>query len=385
MELKYEENRFLYKEFHSNQQYYEMYRCRLEQLKPLIVPQLPQPICSHLNNMVSGIKCSIVGIIYKEFSSRKSILQEYKEIGEDSQNVEILSISDSDKLYMEYGTGLVELIWLSTDLFSTVIVIGLQGILDSQKFLVEGDPYFPIISIPEPLPLINNPYKIVFISNLQINHSNLPFSKLVQYLNGKDLLVLLGNNFVPQIENEHDEMISFYEKLKKENYPLSKLESFLKTCKVQKTILMPGNSDPCSISLPQQPYHSVLIENPNIIKTTNPCLFNINEISFLCNSGESPLDISKTTSFNFHESQIMLLKWLHLAPSSPDHLPSYPFKNKDLLVINKLPNIFICGESDTFKYSIINNILIISVPKFNLTSSIVEFDLKTQEINLITL
>jgi len=387
MNFKYHENKYLITETGALQQYNDIYRCRLLSLKQSIIPQLSKPICDHLNNIVTGIECSIVGVLYKNFTSRQNILQDYKEIGADSQNIETFQVSDSDTLFLEDGTGRVQLIGLYNEKFTTGAVIGVRGILDSQRFTVTAGPFFPEYFPPKSLVNSSDSVKIAFVSCLYVNEPKMQslHMSLSHFLKNVDVLVLLGNIFVPHKVVDSDEMVAFHEKIKREPFPISKLESFLKICNTKLTVLMPGSSDPCSISLPQQPYHTVLIDNPKVTNSTNPSFFEINGVSVLCDAGESPNDISQTTSLSFYQSQEFILRCLHVAPSSPDHLPSFPLKERDLLIIDEMPNVFVCGCAEIFETGVYNDVKIISVPSFNTSGGVVLYDTQSGNAEFVQL
>lgn len=375
-------------------QYYHLYSKRLEALRPLILKNnLPEPYCSSINKCVNGTKSSIIGVVYKNLANRASILQYYSELGFDSSPKEELSISDNDKLFLEDGSKLIELkgsesFSLDPGLYTTGSVLGFYGTSRGSIFIVESV-FYPVMNPPPPLPNIVEDCWIYFISELCISSTRNYATGLKNALNGCHLLVLLGNN----LEEEDNavfssQFIPLEDKLNSRNFSTSLLQSCIKTLGVKNVVLMPGENDPCSIMLPQQPYHSCLInENTtkcNLIRATNPCYFSVHQCIFLCNSGETPTDIQKTTKYSFHESINMLLKWGHISPTCPDHITGLPILEggSDRLVMDIVPQVFACGLAPEFKVTDENGTIAISVPSFKNSHGIVAFNLRTRVAEL---
>ena len=382
--IEYDNERFHIPSNFTDRQFFNIYQDRLKQLRPSIEAHLKDKnLCENLNHMVSGQKCSIIGVVYKNLSKRQVILDSYKDIGYESQAPEVLESSDQDTVFLEDNTGRIELVGVPADQFATGLVIGVQGVPEANKFKVEGDFIYPTHTSPEPVDVPEN-HRVIFISDLCINSDDDSLKSkhkaLVRILNGVDLAVYLGNNFHEVSQPDPDEMISFNERIDRtETLPVSKLESFLKGSRSKNIIVMPGEHDPCTIALPQQPYHPVLLSKKSFILATNPSKFRADGLVFLCDAGESPTDLQKTTCFGFHEAQIQLLKWKHIAPTAPDQLPCVPVIEKDVLVMETIPHVFVCGLAEQFEATEYEGVTVISVPSFRNTGSVVEFNTKTRE------
>ncbi|OHT01492.1 hypothetical protein TRFO_31681 [Tritrichomonas foetus] len=382
MSLVIDTERFHIDSFYANQ-FYSIYQRRLEQITPMIEPKLPKPIVKHFNELTAGQRCSIVGVVYKDLATRRDVLQDYKEIGADSQ-AEELAFSEDDKIYLEDTTGRLSLRDIDPKMFPTGVVLGLYGYSQNTKFHVISV-HEPSLPPSPPLPLI--PGKtIMFISELACNSPKISSSvaNLAKELKKSQvsLVVLLGNNFDTPEGPNPDDMVSFEVKMQlQQNMPIQRLKSFLGMAS-SKTIIMPGVNDPAAIRLPQLPYHRCLISNDSVELATNPVSFSFEGVKFLCGSGESPVDIGKTTNLSFHEAQESLLRWCHYAPTAPDHLPCVPVDKKDPLVITEMPNVFVCGLADRFEVSKFEETVNISVPSFLNTQSAVLFDMETGEASL---
>lgn len=387
MTLEIDRERFLIDGAHPTTQFNEIYKHRLIQLEPYILPTLPPPQCKHINELIPDHDCSIIGVIYKELATRKDVLKEYTEIGLDSQ-VEELASSEQDTIYVEDTTGRLLLEDIDPQTFPTGVIVGLFGHSEVAKFHVVSI-HHPDIPPSRPLPEITNPPNtILFVSDLSCDSKENSKSLLqlakdcVKY----PLLVLLGNNFQEPQQTQSDDSYSFRKKLSSiPNMPITKLNGFLNTSRNKsngKTILMPGSNDPCTIRLPQLPYHRCLVNQENVELVTNPASFTYQGVNFLCGSGESPVDVSKTTNLSFHDAQKALLHWGHYAPTAPDHLPCVPLEQKDLMVIEEMPNVFVCGLADEFQVSQVKETIVVSVPSFIKTKSAVLFNMETREFTL---
>ena len=380
MSLQIDSNRFRVDETCASTQLFVLYKKRLEQISPLIRPNLPDPYCPHFNEVIPGQNCSIIGVIYKELAKRKDILESYKEIGISSQNQEFLTTSEDDKIYIEDSTGRLSLKDVDPQSFLTGVILGLYGHSEGSKFHVVSI-HEPTISPSKPLSLSPG-YTVMFISELACNSKSLnkvAAKNLANAMKQSSLCVLLGNNFETPEKPDPNEILSFQVRMQmQKNMPIQQLKSFLSMAAC-KTIIMPGANDPTTSRLPQQPYHRCLITNEQHELATNPAFFKFQDVTFLCGAGESPVDITNTTNLTFHEAQTSLLRWCHYAPSAPDHLPCIPTSNTDLLVINEMPNVFVCGLADKFEVSKFYETIVISVPSFLKTHSAVLFDMGTGE------
>uniref|UniRef100_A0A915HMT2 DNA polymerase alpha/delta/epsilon subunit B domain-containing protein n=1 Tax=Romanomermis culicivorax TaxID=13658 RepID=A0A915HMT2_ROMCU len=120
-----------------------------------------------------------------------------------------------------------------------------------------------------------------------------------------------------------------------------------------KVDLMPGEHDPTNKMLPQQPFHKCMLpkslEYESVNNVTNPFLAEICGTLFLGTSGQNIDDIYR---FCDEENRLKIaswiLKWRHLAPSSPDTLDCYPFTDNDPFYIEERPDVFFIGNQPEF-------------------------------------
>ena len=200
---------------------------------------------------------------------------------------------------------------------------------------------------------------------------------------------------------------------------IQKADAFLsKVCEMVPVVLMPGSSDPTNSALPQQPIHSCFLPNAarfegsTLKKATNPHEFQISPSSssaastssrtFLGTSGENVRDCLQITSSGIglkgktseEKAKASLdvmerfLNWGHIAPSAPDTLACYPFKDRDPFVLTKIPDVFFAGCQSAFGSREIvvasQKSVLVSVPSFSETGSVVLLNLKTLKAEEVT-
>ena len=200
---------------------------------------------------------------------------------------------------------------------------------------------------------------------------------------------------------------------------IQKADAFLsKVCEMVPVDLMPGSSDPTNSALPQQPIHSCFLPNAarfegsTLKKATNPHEFQISPSSssaastssrtFLGTSGQNVRDCLQITSSGIglkektseEKAKAALdvmerfLNWGHIAPSAPDTLACYPFKDMDPFVLTKIPDVFFAGCQSAFGSREIvvasQKSVLVSVPSFSETGSVVLLNLKTLKAEEVT-
>lgn len=181
--------------------------------------------------------------------------------------------------------------------------------------------------------------------------------------------------------------------------------------------LMPGMKDPTDKSLPQQPLHKALFRdslrpffdevNKQIFNVvTNPYRFTFEGLKLLATAGQNIDDIckylipyqeeekpesSQTIDTIEHRLDLMecTMKWQNLAPTAPDTLWTYPYKNEDPFLLAEWPHVYAVGNQPHFGTREIDlkgrRIKLISVPDFSSTGTIVLLDIGTLEIETVNI
>lgn len=132
-------------------------------------------------------------------------------------------------------------------------------------------------------------------------------------------------------------------------------------------IIIPGNHDASRKSLPQprlpKEYIEQLCETRNVFSLGNPATIDIHGVEFLVYHGRSLDDVLATAAeMDFHspeQAMKLMLKCRHLAPSYGQRTSIAP-ANRDLLVMDRVPDIFHTGHVHVMKYELYRNTLMIN-------------------------
>ncbi|GAB1606272.1 DNA polymerase delta subunit 2-like [Argonauta hians] len=159
--------------------------------------------------------------------------------------------------------------------------------------------------------------------------------------------------------------------------------------------LMPGEFDPANYSLPQQPLHRCMFPKSSRYNTlhlvTNPYDCIIDGVRFLLTSGQTLDNIGQYSKLeDGMEILEKTLKWGHLAPTAPDTLACYPFSSSDPFIVTDTPHVYIAANQKQFQTKIIEgqqdqSVRLITVPSFQMESSVVLVNLRTLDCEVIQL
>mmetsp|Transcript_9780 Transcript_9780/g.18386 ORF Transcript_9780/g.18386 Transcript_9780/m.18386 type:complete len:497 (-) Transcript_9780:249-1739(-) len=178
---------------------------------------------------------------------------------------------------------------------------------------------------------------------------------------------------------------------------------------------IPGLHDPTNANWPQKPLHACLLPHSvsfvNMLsRAPNPYQANIGGKCFMGSDGYNISDllrfISKkkkkkkkdethndddeaesnqenlepATSLEALELTLMVN---HMAPTGPDSLPTFPFKDKDPFVMEKTPHVYFAGNCDRFETKVVERqglkTRLVCVPSFSKTGQAVLLNLKSLE------
>ncbi|KAF8248078.1 hypothetical protein K440DRAFT_626676 [Wilcoxina mikolae CBS 423.85] len=161
--------------------------------------------------------------------------------------------------------------------------------------------------------------------------------------------------------------------------------------------LMPGESDPANISMPQQQLHAALFPTAKLYdgstfeRVTNPWVGDIDGVTVLATSGQNLDDMYKYVESDDRLAMCEnLLRWRNIAPTAPDTLWSYPFQYGDPFVLDnaECPHVFIVGNQPRYETKLVEGndgqkVRVILVPRFDTTGEIVVLDLESLEPELV--
>lgn len=172
--------------------------------------------------------------------------------------------------------------------------------------------------------------------------------------------------------------------------------------------LLPGEQDPTSTSLPQQPIHPAMFphsraymqpptslgkpgEEPGWFDSqTNPCDLSVDGYRLLGTGGQPVDDVYKyiPNCENRLEMMEAMLRWRLTAPTAPDTLWCYPFQDGDQFVMKDCPHLYFVGNQPKFETTVIEGpvgqqVRLVALPKFRESGEVVLVDMETLEPEVI--
>ncbi|KAF8938012.1 hypothetical protein BGZ58_001753 [Dissophora ornata] len=368
-------------------QYAHLYFMRLMLMRPQVLKQAQLKWGSldsapkHVEKVLDvqqGEISYLVGTVYMDMKLKPNILNDItKDHWIAAQPDRPKYTDDDDSVYLEDESGRVKLTGskIVSDFFVTGLVMGVLGSED-----LDGD--FKVVDIcytippPQEQPNLMETDEadkyVALVSGLEIGSNRfnpLELDLLAEYLTGEIggtkeqiacanivRVILAGNSIVtPEIVEDDTKAKKYgYDRSTFVTEPTTALDSFLReVCSSVSVDIMPGESDPSSITMPQQPIHPALLQSAREYSTfqsvTNPYWSCVDNVTLLGTSGQTIDDIYKyTKSEDRLHMASKTLGWGHMAPTAPDTLWCYPFKDKDPFIMKQLPHIYFIGNQDKF-------------------------------------
>ena len=154
--------------------------------------------------------------------------------------------------------------------------------------------------------------------------------------------------------------------------------------------MMPGEYDPSSFALPQQPMHHCMLPRAAPLSTmhcvTNPYDFSVDGVRILGSSGQLVSDVVRFTDGLDDHLGVLEKTFVagHLAPTAPDTLGCYPYASEDPFIIEVCPHILFSGNAPSFGSRIFRGlddqaVLLLAVPRFSETGTCILVSLNTLE------
>lgn len=344
-------------------------RRKLEKIVPKKWGKPAQTLMS-LNN-VKGEPCVIIGTLYKHQELKPSVLQE---VSKQYQTVPPPArthfVSDKDELILEDETQRVVLHGkMNVHEVVTGCVVAVYGKLMNNGVFEVEDFCWPEVepctkNLPPP---VQDKFLIVIGGmELAINTKSLSLQLLIDWVCGwiglnelifdpsKIVHALIAGNCIRSkaqtkpkygaiIDNAED-----IEAVKELDYIISQL---LGSIDVD---IMPGEFDPTTHTLPQQPLHKCLFPQsaafPTFHTVSNPHAFRVENRLVVGTSGQPVEDIQRYSSLTDPLDILeRTLEWGHLAPTAPDTLACYPFSDRDPFLLKERPHIYFVGNQAKFQ------------------------------------
>lgn len=365
----------------------------------------------------------IIGTLLKKMPQQPNIL---KELDDDKKMANVVEeetsnfVSSDDVLFLQEGDESIELKGdIRIDQLCTGICLAAKGRVNpnGSGFLVD-DVCFSIRDHVEPVdrPLKEKDYYIAIVSGLGFSKCMAKNQTLARSLNllfdilsgnsnfimDKTIvnLIIAGNSIgqkarAEEKDTDEEKRIPAWNK-QVQSYTfdaIKLLDKFLANIgQYMHVDVMPGLLDASNYLWPQQPMHPCLFPNAYRVKTvrcvTNPHQANYYGVEFLGTSGQN-IDAIRSCTTLSESTEIMrnILEWGHISPCSPDVLHSYPFSDRDPLVLDHYPDVFFAGNQAEFNLSSFETeqktIHLISVPSFEEKMLAILVNLRTLQSEMI--
>ena len=433
-ETNYLEEGFKLEDFNYDLQYFAYYNSRFDLTKPYLVEAVTRKWGTDLPVMtlhemadrtdeMAEQKIVVLGVIFKHSVAQRSIL---KEVSEDipllNQPVDEYA-SDEDSLWLQSDDETIEIVGLDIENHCTGICVALKGVEDKRRsaFLVEDFCYAQILSAPTTIdrPLPPKDQYIALVSGLGFSKYMSSNQKLVKALNilvnilrgfssftqkrNISRLIVAGNGIGAEArQQECDSLLDkampmWTQKTRNQTlYATALYDKFLS--RVGRHIevdVMPGPYDPTHQLWPQQPFNPCIFrrsfEMASVKCVTNPHFAEYSGVQMFGTCGQN-IDAVRDYIQTNDAIEIMRksLEWLHFAPTAPDTLPCYPFKDKDPFVVTSYPDLYFVGNQSEFNtgtYEAPNGkkVTLISIPNFEKKMVFVILNLRTLKSELVAL
>ena len=155
--------------------------------------------------------------------------------------------------------------------------------------------------------------------------------------------------------------------------------------------LMPGENDPANQILPQQPLHPCLFPlasgYPSLTTVTNPHAFEARGVRVLAFSGQNVDDVLRNTSLECPLDALeTVVRCGHMAPTCPDTVGCFPFKDSDPFVLRETPHVVLAANQARFAQRTVTlegeggvEVRLVAVPRFSEAGGVVRLNLRTLE------
>ncbi|XP_063699789.1 DNA polymerase delta subunit 2 [Culicoides brevitarsis] len=386
-------------------QYAHVYSARLKILGDLVKEKASKKWSSHPFKQLFELReeqqetCIIIGTLFKHQALKPNIL---KEVAEEEELIEqpLLSnyVDEQDKLILEDDLQRIRLTGkIEVHKVVTGVVCAVLGYVEGDgKFIVE-DVIYNESGPQAPLKTLEDDLFVILISGISLSNNStiaehLDLLKYWLYgcfgssevMDPKSIVrVIIAGNSINAIEqsdqNDFSDTLS----------SVQQLDTFISDLTLSIPVdLMPGETDPTNLMLPQQPLHACMLPKSRARDTfcsvSNPYRFKGHDRLILGTSGQNVADILRFSTISDEISALKAtLEWSHIAPTAPDTLPSYPYYNEDPFILNEMPHVYFAGNCKKFETQEValgdGKTRIICVPSFAETKQVVLLNLKSLE------
>ncbi|KAK9828305.1 hypothetical protein WJX74_008076 [Apatococcus lobatus] len=404
---------------HTNQ-YAHIYFARLQRMRPRLVKRCrqdwPQLKVVSILAVPEGAEVVVIGTVYKDMKLKPSILDEYvkdRAVGQLLGHTRFTSPEDTIILEDESARMPLTGDALTPGSFVTGVVMAVRGtaVPGAEGFHVQSC-CFAVLDPPKAMPKPGDDKYVAFVSGLGVGDEGgdpLRLALIVDYLTAqlgsaaeqssiasKVVRLIIAGGLMHSTDSLSQ--ATTHVKPRQQAAALAPLREtdmcLTELAGAMHIDVMAGAADPSNHSLPQQPLHRCLFPGasayPTFHRVTNPHEFTIDGVHMLGTSGQNVDDVAKYSS---HEDGLQLLgaclEWAHLAPTGPDTLTVYPFKNSDPFVLNQAPHVMFVGNQAKFQTSLFGSgrggppTRLVCIPNLKSSGMLILLNLRTLDVHPI--
>ncbi|CEM35714.1 unnamed protein product [Vitrella brassicaformis CCMP3155] len=412
--------RFLVSTGQYSQQYSSLYYVRLELLGEAVLRAARAKWGGQLSNAQflealkkakEGGECVVIGTLYKSMTLKPSVLHEYmKHLAIEGPMDKY--ISDSDTLYLEDQTARVQLLGNTPPVgnVTTGLIVAVRGRMSDACFHATDYCLAGATSpTPGPAPSPEAPRYVAFVSGLRFGDASaneVHLRLLHEYLLGSS-----GSAEQKEQASRIGRLIVVGDTLaavKTEGFDVKVVEQadgWLGEVSATLPVdVMPGATDPCNATLPQQPIHAALFPHSRrqadtFQSVTNPYDCRVGGVRIIGTSGQPVRDLMAFSSCTTPLDALKLTVQARcLAPTAPDTMGCYPFTKSDpFCMVNQDTgegaSVIFSGGHDRVQYERLGvggegggegqGPLCVCVPDFSVEPVVVLVDIDTLEVDLV--
>ena len=350
---------------------------------------------------------------------------------------------DKDSIVLEDESGRVELTGdIDIDGLATGVVVAVEGVVGATGIMTVSKVHFPEMGAQESADdSIPDDVTILLVSGLDCGGTDASVSlkreMLIDYVTGHFAadqgsniarVIIAGGGCTKPIKPDNLSPFGNWASSKKKvnedtsnvTLPIRELDLFLgELCASGVPVdYIPGLHDPTNANWPQKALHVCLLPNSGsfvnmLSRSPNPYEAKIGGKCFLGSDGLNITDLRRFIAKkivqknedevddegNMIEPSVEMkemrslealecsLKLNHIAPTGPDSLPTFPFKESDPFVIEQTPHVYFAGNCDDFGTKLVEyegaKTRLICIPSFETTGQAVLMNLKSMECTTV--
>lgn len=162
-------------------------------------------------------------------------------------------------------------------------------------------------------------------------------------------------------------------------------------------VVMPGETDPVEMCLPQQPMHRSLfgasapVVGLAVYAATNPTWLELDGLRTLATSGQNigdmlKYDLTDGSADDVLNAMSRTLRWQNVAPTAPDTLYCYPYDDWDPFTLDETPHLYVVGNQREAGHRETplkcGPVTLVCVPSFHDTGKVMMVNTRTREVKV---